>query len=366
VNPHESRLDYPLQDRQPAPAQTIEVAPGIRWLRMPLPFALDHVNLWLLRDCFEGRDGWTVVDTGIASDPVRAIWERVIAEQLDGLPIVRVLCTHTHPDHVGLAAMLTERFGAPLWMTQGEYAAGRILSATLAGANGDSAAEHFHRHGMDPSFVETIRKRNDGYFASLVPAMPLSFTRLIGGHEVTIGARRWRVLIGLGHSPEHAALWCAADHILISGDMVLPRISTNVSVYDIEPVSNPLQWFLDSLRAFEPCDPETLVLPSHGRPFRRLHERLRQLRDHHAARLAELLDAARERPLDAAAAVKVIFHREFDTHQLTFAMGESLAHLHALWYAGQLIRTVEPGDRIRFEAVAGARLPVGQAPGSSP
>ncbi len=361
MNPLEARLDYPLHDRLPAPAHGLEVAPGIRWLRMPLPFALDHVNLWLLRDEFQGRDGWTVIDTGIASDTIRATWERIIAEQLEGLPIVRVLCTHTHPDHVGLAAMLTERFGAPLWMTQGEYAAGRILSATLPGANGESAAAHFRRHGMAPAFVELVRQRNDGYFASLVPAMPLSFTRLIGGHEVVIGQRRWRVVIGLGHSPEHAALWCAADRILVSGDMVLPRISTNVSVHDIEPEGNPLQWFLDSLRAYEDCDPDTLVLPSHGRPFRRLHERLAQLRDHHAARLSELLDAARERPLDAAAAVKVIFHRQFDTHQMTFAMGEALAHLHALWYAGQLVREIEPGDRIRFVAVPGARLPPGLA-----
>jgi glyoxylase-like metal-dependent hydrolase (beta-lactamase superfamily II) len=363
LNPLEARLDYPLGGRLPGPAATIEVAPGIRWLRMPLPFALDHINLWLLRDSFEGRDGWTVIDTGIASGEIRGLWDRVIADRLDRLPIVRVLCTHTHPDHVGLAAMLTDRFEAPLWMTLGEYAMGRILSSTMAGANGDSAAAHFTRHGMDAAFVAAVRQRNQGYFASLVPAMPLSFTRLIGGRDVRIGGRRWQVVIGRGHSPEHAALYCAEDGILVSGDMVLPRISTNVSVYDIEPTSNPLQWFLDSLRAFEPCGPDTLVLPSHGRPFRKLHERLRQLREHHAARLADLLEAARERPLTAGEAVKVIFHRDFDTHQMTFALGESLAHLHALWYGGQLEREIDAAGVVRFGAAPGARP---QPPGSSP
>jgi glyoxylase-like metal-dependent hydrolase (beta-lactamase superfamily II) len=274
LNPLEAQLDYPLGDELPAAAIRIEVAPGIFWIRMPLPFALNHINLWLLRDRFDGRDGWTVIDCGISDDVIRGLWERVIAEQLDGLPIVRVLCTHTHPDHVGLAAMLTERFSAPLWMTQGEYTTGRILSATIPGANGESAATHFRTHGMGAAFVEAVRQRNQGYFATLVPAMPLSYTRMRGQDAVRIGGRTWRVIIGFGHSPEHAALHCVEDELLISGDMVLPRISTNVSVYDMEPLSNPLQWFLDSLESFKPCSPDTLVLPSHGRPFRKLHVRL--------------------------------------------------------------------------------------------
>lgn len=354
MNPLEAQLSYPFGEAIPAAAARIEVAPGIYWVRMPLPFALDHINLWLLRDRFQGRDGWTLIDCGIANDPIRDLWECLIADQLDGLPIVRVLCTHTHPDHVGLAAMLTRRFSAPLWMTLGEYATGRILSATMPGANGDSAADHFHRHGMDADFVAAVRRRNQGYFASLVPEMPTAFTRIIRDEAIAIGGRVWRVIIGLGHSPEHASLHCAEDGILISGDMVLPRISTNVSVYDIEPMANPLQWFLDSLDAFEPCDVDSLVLPSHGRPFRRLHQRLRQLRDHHEERLSMLLAACRERPRSAAEVVPLMFNRQFDTHQMTFALGESLAHLHALWYGGGIVRSVGRDDVVRFAApVAG-------------
>jgi glyoxylase-like metal-dependent hydrolase (beta-lactamase superfamily II) len=348
LNPLEAQLLYPLDEKLPAPATRLEVAPGLFWIRMPLPFALDHVNLWLLRDHFDGRDGWTLIDCGIADATIRGLWERLIAEQLQGLPIVRVLCTHTHPDHVGLAAMLTERFGAPLWMTVGEYAFGRVLCATLPGANGESAAAHFRRHGMEPAFVEGVRNRNRGYFSQLVPAMPLEFTRIIEGQTIRIGERRWQVVVGLGHSPEHAALYCAEDRLLISGDMVLPRISTNVSVFDIEPLSNPVQWFLDSLKKYQPCDPDTLVLPSHGRPFSRLHVRLRQLDDHHQERLSMLLSACRERSLSAAQAVPLMFNRSFDMHQMTFALGEALAHLHALWYDGQLQRSVGPDGAVRF------------------
>jgi glyoxylase-like metal-dependent hydrolase (beta-lactamase superfamily II) len=350
LNPLESQLDYPFGERLPEPAARIEVAPGVFWVRMSLPFALDHVNLWLLRDQFDGRDGWTVIDTGIADRATRALWERLIAEQLEGLPIVRVLCTHTHPDHVGLAEPLTTRFGAPLWMTAAEYAFGRILCAGMPGANGDSAAEHYRRHGMEAAFVEEVRNRNRNYFASLVPAMPLAYTRLMEGQGVRIGARTWRVIIGLGHSPEHASLHCVEDRLLIAGDMVLPRISTNVSVFDIEPLSNPVQWFLDSLGKFQACDADTLVLPSHGRPFRKLHVRLRQLHEHHRERLSMLRSACREKPLTAAAAVPLMFMREFDTHQMTFALGESLAHLHALWYGGEVDRRIGDDGIVRFSA----------------
>ncbi len=348
MNPLEAQLQYPFNDEIPAPAARIQVAPGIFWVRMPLPFALDHVNLWLLRDHFDGRDGWTVIDCGISDKVIRGLWEQLISEQLEGMPIVRVLCTHTHPDHVGLASMLTERFSAPLWMTMGEYAFGRILCAAMPGANGASAAAHYQRHGLDAAFVETVRSRNQNYFASLVPAMPLEFTRLIDGQGVRIGSRTWRVIIGLGHSPEHAALYCEEDRLLISGDMVLPRVLTNVSVWDIEPLSNPVQWFLDSLKKYQPCHQDTLVLPSHGRPFHKLHVRLRQLEEHHQERLAMLLSACRERPVNAAQAVPLMFNRTFDTHQMTFAVGEALAHLHALWYAGEVDRDSGEDGILRF------------------
>ena len=348
MNPLEHQLVYQFGDTLPQPAQRVEVAPGLHWIRMPLPFALDHINLWLLRDSFDG-EGWTLVDCGIASDTVRGLWERIFAGALDGLPIRRILCTHTHPDHVGMAHMIHERFGAPLWMTMGEYALGRVLSAALPGADGDSDAAHFRRHGIpEGPGLEAIRQRGGKYFRSLVPAMPLSFRRIRGGELIAIGGRSWRVITGIGHSPEHASLYCETDGLLLSGDMVLPRISTNVSVFEIEPESNPVDWYVDSLDKFQGCRPDTLVLPSHGKPFRNLHMRLRQLREHHAERLQVVLEACRERPRSAADIMPIMFRRQFDTHQSTFAMGESLAHLHSLWYAGLVRRELGADGVIRF------------------
>jgi glyoxylase-like metal-dependent hydrolase (beta-lactamase superfamily II) len=351
MNPLEHALTYPHGETLPAHGRRLEVAPGVNWLRMPLPFALDHINLWLLRDTFRGRDGWTVIDCGVATDAVRGHWDSLIAHELEGLPIVRVLCTHTHPDHVGLARMLTDRFDAPLWMTLGEYAMGRILSVRMPGADPESAHRHFLRHGVpDGPGLDALSQRNVAHFPRLVPAMPLSFRRIGDRETIRIGERDWTVIVGTGHSPEHAALFSAADRLLVSGDMVLPRISTNVSVFDLEPEANPLTWYLESLRRFEPCPEDTLVLPSHGRPFRGLHERLRQLHAHHDDRLAIVVAACRERPRHAAEVVPIMFGREFDTHQMMFALGESLAHLHALWHAGRLVRAAGDDGVLRFSA----------------
>ena len=349
MNPHEHELSYPFGDELPAPAARIEVAPGVHWLRMPLPFALDHINLWLLRDSFRGRDGWTAIDCGAATDETRALWERLFAEGLDGLPVVRVLCTHMHPDHVGLARMLTDRFDAPLWMTRGEYCTGRILSVRMPGSDPDAGVRHYRRHGIpDGPQLELLGQRVRGHFPALVPSMPQSYRRIIDGETIRIGARTWRVIEGTGHSPEHAALHCEDGALLISGDMVLPRISTNVSVFDLEPEADALSWYLASLHRFEPLPADTLVLPSHGRPFRGLHRRIEQLREHHDERLAVVLAACRERPRHAAEVVPILFGREFDAHQTMFALGKSLAHLHHLWYAGTLQRTVGDDGVIRF------------------
>ncbi len=353
MNPLESRLDYPFGELLPATGERVEVAPGVFWVRMPLPFQLNHINLWLLRDRIDDRDGWTLVDCGIASDEIRAAWETVFASGLDGLPILRILCTHQHPDHVGLAGWIHERFGAPLWMTVGEYAMGRLLSSNAPGADPESAVRFYRRHGIpEGPELDAIRNRNARYFPSLVPSMPRSFRRIAGDDELPIGTRRWKVIAGRGHSPEHAALYSADDGLLISGDMVLPRISTNVSVFELEPESNPVDWYLHSLRRFEACREDTLVLPSHGRPFRQLHERLKQQHDHHAERLAVVLQACRASPCSANDALPVLFGRRFDTHQTTFALGESLGHLHALWYRGDLKRTIDADGVVRFAAAA--------------
>jgi glyoxylase-like metal-dependent hydrolase (beta-lactamase superfamily II) len=216
----------------------------------------------------------------------------------------------------------------------------------------DASYRHYRRNGMvDSPQLDALRSRSQSHFPSLVPSMPHSFRR-IGDHEdIVIGQRSWRVIIGTGHSPEHAALYCEQDGLLISGDMVLPRISTNVSVFDMEPEANPLTWYLRSLRRFEPCGADTLVLPSHGRPFRGLHRRLAQLHEHHAERLSAVEAACHESPRHGAESVKIIFGREFDAHQMMFAMGESLAHLHALWYDGRLRREQGADGVFRFSPV---------------
>jgi glyoxylase-like metal-dependent hydrolase (beta-lactamase superfamily II) len=351
MNPHEHELSYPFDETLPEPGCRLQVAPGVFWLRMPLPFALNHINLWLLRDRFRGRDGWTLIDCGVATDELRGHWETVIAEALEGLPIVRVLCTHTHPDHVGLARMLCDRFAAPLWMTLGEYAMGRILSVAMPGADPEAGYRHYRRNGMaEGPQLEALGSRVRKHFPSLVPEMPQSFRRIGDGEAIPIGDRTWRVIVGTGHSPEHAALFSEADGLLISGDMVLPRISTNVSVFDLEPEANSLTWYLDSLRRFEPCPADTLVLPSHGRPFRGLHRRIEQLREHHDERLAVVAAACREQAHHAAGMVPILFGREFDAHQMMFALGESLAHLNALWYDGVLRRETGEDGIVRFSA----------------
>ncbi len=354
ANPHESELHYPFGDTLPAPGEVHDIAPGVRWLRMGLPFALDHINLWLLDD----GPGWTIVDCGITNDATKAAWEQIFATALQDKPVTRVIATHMHPDHLGLAGWLTARFEAPLWMTLGEYGIGRILSsrepAAGEAATGDASADHYARHGVAPAMVEAIRRRNRHYFATLVPSMPAAFVRIADGDALRIGAREWRVIVGRGHSPEHAALHCARERLLVSGDMVLPRISTNCSVFELEPLADPLRWYLDSLGRFGACADDTLVLPSHGRPFRGLRTRIGQLVDHHDERFAKVLAACAARTLSAADAVEVVFGRHFDTHQMTFAVGESLAHLHALWYAGRLERRIGQDGVVRFGFASGA------------
>lgn len=351
MNPLESQLDYVFGDVLPEPGTVQQVAPGVFWLRMGLPFALNHINLWLLEDELAGetgpQQGWTIIDCGIANDATKASWETIFATHLRGLPILRVIATHCHPDHVGLAEWICTHWDVPLWMTTGEYAFARIMAASLPGADGVASLPHFQRHGLtDPAMLEQLGSRK-AYYKTLVPAVPVSYIRIQDGESITIGKRGWRVITGFGHAPEHAALYCADLNVLVSGDMVLPRISTNVSVFAIEPESNPVQQYLDSLQKYGDLPVDTLVLPSHGKPFRGLHIRIDQLNTHHADRLQEVVDACAT-PHCAADIVPIMFPRALDSHQLTFALGEALAHLHLLWKNGTLRRTTGDDGIIRF------------------
>jgi glyoxylase-like metal-dependent hydrolase (beta-lactamase superfamily II) len=342
-------LDYPFPV-PPAPGEAIEVAPRIHWLRMPLPFALDHINLWLLAD----DDGFTLVDCGYGNGATREIWERHFATTLARVPIRRIVATHCHPDHVGNAAWLSERFGAPVAMTHAEYVTAHAIADQRAGHGLAATIALFRRHGMAEEHVAAFDARGNPYKRG-VPELPESFDRLLDGDARTMGGTSWTVVEGHGHSPEHASLFSRERGVLISGDMLLPRISTNVSVWAPEPDADPVRRFLDSLAAFERLPPDTLVLPSHGMPFRGIPVRVAQLRGHHEARLSELADAvaAAAAPVSAADVVPVLFRREIDLQQRYFAMGESIAHLNHLWHAGSLRRDVGPGGATRFAAPRG-------------
>ena len=344
----EKQLDYPLGIALPEVGTTIEVAPGVRWIRMLLPFQLNHINLWLLRDSLDGREGWTIVDCGISNDATRAAWEQVFASELDGLPVLRVIVTHMHPDHIGLSQWLTERWNVRLWISATDYANARLAVNAATTFGGEATARFMASHGLtDPIAQEKIKARKN-YYVGMVPAVPPSYRRLIDGHLLVIGGREWICHVGYGHAPEHMALHCPALNALISGDMVLPRISTNVSVHENEPEADPLRLYLDSLARMKALPADTLVLPSHGRPFVGLHTRIDQLVAHHDERLADVIASCREAPQSAADLLMVLFKRALDLHQTTFAIGESIAHLHLLWLGGRLRRELDAQGVYRF------------------
>ena len=338
-SPSHPALHYPIE-ALPEHAHTVEVAPGVRWVRMRLPFALDHINLWLLDD----GDRVVVIDCGYATADTRAAWEAVLAA--DGRPLSRIIVTHHHPDHIGLATWLAARDGAPIHMTQGEFFAAQAVWNQLPGYCIPDMLDQFRRHGLDDSRHDALATRGNAYRLG-APEVPARYHRLFAGDEVRIGAHDWRIIVGFGHAPEHASLYCAALGVLISGDMLLPRISTNVSVYAATPNDDPLGWFLRSLRDLCNIPDDTLVLPSHGKPFKGIRSRVDQLVEHHRER-CEVLLAACHTPSTASELLPTLFPRALDTHQVMFAMGEAIAHLNHLESQGALSRQVDANGLIRF------------------
>ncbi len=343
-------MHYPFTT-PPAPGTTLDVLPGVQWLRMPLPFALDHINLWLVDE----RDGHTLVDTGYGDDATRTLWDAHWSAQLGARPLRQIVVTHYHPDHLGNAAWLADRSGAPIAMTAAEYLTGHAVHGQFAGYTVADTCALFRAHGVAEEHVQPIEARGNRYRGG-VPTLPTRFKRLHPSATVRIGGGEWRVIGGYGHSPEHAALYSAQRGVLISGDMLLPRISTNVSVGPAEPEGDPLARFLESLRAFEALPDDTLVLPSHGLPFRGIAARVAALRQHHEARLGELIDAVAAGGVSAADIVPVLFRRELDTQQRFFAVGEAIAHLNYLVEAGTLERATDSAGRVRF-TLSRARAP---------
>ena len=331
----------------PRPGETLPIAPGVSWLRMKLPFALDHINLWLLED----GPGWTIVDTGYAMAETKSAWERIFAEYLEGRPVTRIVVTHYHPDHIGLAGWLAERWRVRLWITEKEWLYARVMSR----GSDDFAVlrrDFARRAGLDLASAELFGEREQSYRRG-VPSVPPAFRRIADGMAIAIGGREWRVVVGEGHAPEHACLYCAETGVLIAGDQVLPKISPNISVQAHEPDGDPLTQYLASLAKFREAVPsETLVLPSHNLPFFGLHTRIDELAAHHRARCEELL-AALTGPRSAVDLLPVLFRRPLDRHQTAFALGEALAHLHYLERRGALHRVPAPDGVDRFVRALG-------------
>jgi len=331
-------IAYP-HETAPAPGVAVTVVPGVEWLCMPLPFALNHINLWLLAD----GEGYAAVDTGFALDAIKDAWTTALRDRR----LTRCIVTHCHPDHLGLAAWLEAETGAGLWIAQGEYLAAHMMVEQIAGYRIESMVEFFRRHGLEQARIDALIERGNGYKRG-VPAIPATYRRLFDGQVLTIGGREWRTMVGYGHAPEHMSLYCAELGVLISGDMLLPRISTNVAVMASTPQADPLGLFLASIDRYRALPADTLVLPSHGKPFRGLHARVDQLHAHHAHRCELLLAACRDTPKSAAELIPVLFDREIpDPHQTMFAMGEAIAHLNYLEHAGRL-QQIEKDGLVRY------------------
>ncbi len=339
-------ISYPFETR-PEFGESMPVVPGIVWLRSPLPFKLDHINLWLLED----GDGWTVADTGVFFDEAKAAWHKAFDGPMAGRPVDRIVVTHLHPDHIGCAGWLSETFDAPLWMTRGEYLLCRVLVADT-GRTTPEAGNRFYRGAGFPLEAMDYYHKMFGMFGKYVSPVPEAYRRLQDGDCFEIGPDQWRVIIGGGHSPEHACLYCAERNLLISGDQLLPTISPNVSVYPTEPEANPLGDWLESLKMLKASIPaDVLVLPAHGRPFRGAHERLDVLIAEHNDGLDKLQVLCRE-PRRAVDVFPVLFKSEINKHNLILATGESVAHLNYLLDEGR-IEVESDTDGVNWYRAAG-------------
>jgi len=321
----------------PPPGDAIEVAPGILWLRLALPFRLDHVNIYLLED---GR-GWTVVDTGIANEGAEARWDAVLGGLLGGRAINRIIATHFHPDHAGMAGWLCGRTGAELFMSQTDYLTSLVIQRDPGRLESEPYVSFYRDHGLSAEVTARLLAGGHHYLR-MVTGLPPTFRRLVAGETLEIGGRRWDVLTAGGHAPEQVMLHCPADRLLLAADQIMVRISPNISVQAMDPMGDPLGIYIRSLHALKAmAAPDCLVLPGHNLPFLGLHQRADELLEHHAARCDSILEACREAGRTAAELVPVVFRRTIeDPHQMGFAFSEALAHINYL----------ERARRLRFEA----------------
>lgn len=323
----------------PAEGELVCIAEGIYWLRMPLPMSLDHINLYMLDD----GDGWFIVDTGMNLPNIKSIWESLFTQYCAYKPVKGVIVTHMHPDHIGLAGWLCERWNVPLYMSSGEYFSARSLMSMIQSSS--SSVEHvatFYRHAGQPQdFIDGWKARMQG-FAKIVSPLPSSYRRLKPADVLSIGGREWHIVTGGGHSIEHACLYCESDGFLLAGDQSLPRISSNVSVMAIEPEGNPLKDWLETQEGLMSLDESTFVLPAHNEPFIGLHVRAKDLIEHHEQQMEQLWQSC-ETPKTATELLGVLFKRELAISEISMAVGECIAHLHLLMERGKVTRSDNNG-----------------------
>ena len=346
LNTASDGLRYPIET-PPKPDEAIEIAPGLIWVRLTLPFRLNHVNIYLLAD----GDGWTMIDTGIGNDATVAAWTALFEGPLKGFKITRLIVTHAHPDHVGLAGWIVERFGCKLHMSQVEY-----LQAAYHQHRGSPERKlaqrlFFRRHGMDEEITEALLGKGQDYLTR-VSILPASYQRLSKGDEITIGSRKFKVITGGGHALDQVMLYCEDDSIFLSADQVLSKISPNVSVWAVEPEANSLGEYLTSLDELAKLlRDDVLVLPGHGVPFYGVKTRIKQLADHHEERCQLIANACRTSPKTSAELVPVVFHKHvLDAHQTGFAAGELIAHVNHMLADGRLTPNVGADGVLRFAA----------------
>jgi glyoxylase-like metal-dependent hydrolase (beta-lactamase superfamily II) len=325
---------FPTQE-PPAPGQVIEITPGILWARIPLPFRLNHINVYLIED----GDGWAVLDTGIDNEPTRAVWGALVGGPLANRRLTRLIVTHFHPDHIGLAGWLCERFGLPLLTSQTSYLSCLNISLSPGALDAKIYRDFYLRHGLDAATTQRVATQGHNYLR-MVSDLPLTFTRIVAGDTLTIGGRRFDVLTGNGHAPEQVMLYCAADNVFLAADQVLAKITPNISVWAVDPEGDPLGLYMRSLHALKQQVPDdALVLPGHQLPFYGLHTRSNELIAHHDLRCAMIAEACRAAPRSAAELVPVLFHIQLDPHQMSFAFSEVQAHVNFMLRRGELAWT---------------------------
>lgn len=331
----------------PEPGEAVQIAEGVYWVRFAMPMSLDHINLWLLED----SDGWTVIDTCLNLPDARATWETLFAGVMGNKPITRVICTHLHPDHVGLAGWLTERFDCDLWMSREEFLMCRAMTADTGRSAPDVAIRFYRAAGYDEEQLNRYREKF-GDFGRAIAPLPDCFRRLVDQETITIGGRYWQVIIGSGHSPEHVTLYCPALKLLISGDQVLPRITPNVSVFPTEPEGNPLdEWLYSSARLRQMLPDDLLVLPAHEGPFHGLHVRLSQIIESHKQDLDSLFRHLSQ-PRRAVDCFPALFNRKIGGGSLGLATGETMAHLNCLLTRRRIARYRDDNGVNWYEQIA--------------